>query len=464
MMNSQTGLANNTVTPITGADQADTLLTSEIRRLLAGKGLYSQLYFPKSAIRFYTVRGFRPAWLNPAGGDIKTLQALKIINCVSQYGLSCTDYHLDELPDGRPPGIADTAGKAVALRRARYEILLTDAMLTLINNLHFGKMNSDHPSGRIDRDSTGKFQAGQILQTALLQKDITAVVLGSRPSSEAYLALQRQLELLEKQYQDGCCEPLPDEIRKIMINMERLRWAGAEAGAYIHINIPSYTLKLWIKDTVYKFKVIVGKPGNPTPTLQSAVNYFTTAPEWRVPAKIFRRELLPKMLRYPAFLENNHYGIYDNNGRYIEPTRANLLKVKSHPEMYYTRQSPGCDNSLGLLVFRFPNIYDVYLHDTPEQKLFARTERHFSHGCVRVEQAEKLGRLLLINDGSADKMQVLHNGMAKYIRQDIRLKQPVPIMITYLTCEVVDGKYITYPDIYGLDEGLEKTLFGTSGN
>ena len=174
----------------------------------------------------------------------------------------------------------------------------------------------------------------------------------------------------------------------------------------------------------------------------------------------YRVDEEPKAIADPSYLGNNHFVIYDLKGRYIEPDKAELMKIKSNANLYYARQAAGCDNSLGLVVFRFPNPYDVYLHDTPEQSLFQKKDRDFSHGCIRVEHAGKLAELLLKNDGSAAKITALQKGMAAYINQNIFLKKAVAIKIIYLTCEVNKGQLITYKDIYNLDKGLEMALYG----
>lgn len=243
--------------------------------------------------------------------------------------------------------------------------------------------------------------------------------------------------------------------------MERLRWINTEDKTYVLINIPSYTLTFQKPDTAYQFKVIVGKPATPTPTLQSHITYFTTAPEWKVPKSIFIKEILPKALKDTTYLENNHFIIYDNKGKYIQTGKAELIKVKQHAQRYFARQSSGCDNSLGLIVFRFQNSYDVYLHDTPEQLLFAKPERAFSHSCIRVEHAEKLAGLLLNHDGAGNKLPVMRQALEVYQTKNFMLKKPLPIKITYLTCEVREGLLIKYKDIYALDGSLEMALYNT---
>ncbi len=444
------------------ATQADTSLNAEIRRQLQAGELKSKLYFPASVARFYAKTGYKPAWIKPQGGMGHAWQAMLMIDCVLQFGLSHNDYHPKELTYGALHDILDTPGKVTPQLQARHELLLTDALLTLINHLHYGKLNPNYSSARIDRDAALKFNAGNVLAASLQQKDIMQLISGVQPKAKAYIGLQSRMHLLEGIQQDDCYEIPQAEVRKIAINMERLRWAETDDSVYIQINIPTYTLNFFLKDTVRTFKVIVGKPATPTPTFNSAITRMTTAPEWKVPAKIFRKELLKKALADSDYLESNHLAIYDIKGRYIAPTRANLFAVQKAPAGYLARQSAGCDNALGLIVFRFPNSYDVYLHDTPEQALFKRKERAFSHGCIRVEKAEELGKLMLQQDGAANKIGMMRSGMQQYINRNINLKKPLPIRITYLTCGIGEWGMETYPDIYGLDKSLEMALYGTA--
>lgn len=437
----------------------DSSLNDEIRRQLQSGELNQLLYYPKSVSRLYAGGGNAPAWIKPQNGEGPAWQAMLMIDCVLQFGLSHNDYHPRELTYTRLHQILDTPGRVTIALQARYDIIFTDAIITLMNHLHYGKLNPECPAARIDAMAVGGFQAAQLLMAGIKTGRVMETIEGAQPKAKEYTDMQRRMRLLEGIYQDDCYEVPQAEVRKIAINMERLRWANVEDSVYVHINIPSYALKLYLKDTVYRFRVIVGKPGTPTPTLLSAIRYFTTAPEWKIPSKIFRKELLPKALADTGFLEANHYAIYDSKGNYVEGNKPALTLVRQHPEKYFARQSAGCDNALGLIVFRFSNIYDIYLHDTPEQKLFKREERDLSHGCIRVEQAEKLAALLLKNDGSAGQIKALHQGIAGYINRNIYLKRPIPLKITYLTCEVNEGQYVTYPDIYNLDKSLETALY-----
>ncbi|MNL48128.1 murein L,D-transpeptidase [compost metagenome] len=136
------------------------------------------------------------------------------------------------------------------------------------------------------------------------------------------------------------------------------------------------------------------------------------------------------------------------------------MAVKRNPGNYFLRQSGGCDNALGLVVFRFQNPHDIYLHDTPEQQFFNRDVRALSHGCIRVQQAEKLATLLLALDGAKQKAASLHRAMATYQAKTFTLKKPVPIKITYLTCEIGELGVVEYDDIYQKDKALEMAFYG----
>ena len=441
---------------VSAAISPDTLISSEIQSQINGKAL--GLYYPQSVKRFYEINHFDSAWIKSQKETGPTWEAMLMIDCVLQFGLSHADYHPDELLYARLHAILEQPNRVSLNQKARFDIMLTDAMITFINHLHYGKLNPEYAAGKIDAGISG-FSAENTLLAGLQQNTLAKVMLNVQPKSKEYADLQNYMHLLKGQYLDDCYEIPEAEVRKVAINMERLRWAAIDEPYYIHINIPSYTLKFYQKDSVYQFKVIVGKAATPTPTLHSAISYFTTAPEWNVPKSIMIKEMLPRALRDIGYLDNNHLAIYDLKGNYVQPSAANLKRVKQDPSNYHMQQSSGCDNSLGVIVFRFANPFDIYLHDTPEKNLFKQNDRAFSHGCIRVEQAEKLASLLLKYDSAADKINVVSHTIAAYQTKTFVLNKPMPIKITYITGEMRNGVFTTYKDIYNLDKSLEMALY-----
>jgi murein L,D-transpeptidase YcbB/YkuD len=432
----------------------DTNLQATIRAQLAST--HHQLYYPASANRFYRNSTFKLVWIAPDTVKTHASKAMMMLDCVLHYGLNHADYHPGELLYDRLNSLIRSGNKAKESDKARFDIFLTDAMLTFINHLHYGKLNPDEPS---DTSLTSGFRAENILQKALRSSDFWSVIESVQPKDKQYAYLQDYMRLVTGQYVGDCYEMPDSTVRLMAINLERLRWINSSTSSYLQINIPSYALTFHQPDTVYTFKVIVGKPSTPTPRLQSNITHFTTAPEWKVPQSIFVKELLPKALRDKDYLENNHFALYDNQGHYQIPAIAKLKEIRKKPALYYVRQSSGCDNAMGAIVFRFNNVYDVYLHDTPQQNLFRRRERALSHGCIRVEQASKLAALLLKHDGATNQVVKMQKAVTGYHKQTFRLKTAVPIKITYITCEVVEGIITTYKDLYQLDKQLEKALY-----
>lgn len=421
------------------------------------------LNFPASVKRFYLEGRYIPAWVTDNEGPNAKWQAMLLIDCVLQYGLSPVDYHPKELTYDKLQVIAETPDKISSEEKARFDIMLTDAMITMINYLHYGKLNPDFGRDALENRLGLPFKAERELRVMLWQTDFKAGVLSVQPRSKIYADLQYKMRLIKGLY-DGDCYEVPEAtVRKIAINMERLRWAEIDDGeAYVHINIPSFKLTYHLPESEKDFKVIVGAALTPTPVLRSKIEYFTTAPEWKVPESIFTKEILPKAIKNPAYLEQNNLTIYDHIGAVANPGQQLLKSILKSPKGYQLKQAPGCDNALGLLVFRFKNIYSVYLHDTPYQTLFNKERRDLSHGCIRVENAADLAALLLKNDQQEKQINLMRKSIDKEKHLNFVLAKPVPVTITYLTCRIIEGELVNYHDIYQLDKGLEIALYNVS--
>ncbi|MET3537164.1 L,D-transpeptidase family protein [Chryseobacterium limigenitum] len=433
------------------AQAQDLKITNQIASSLKDTVILSKLHYPKSVMRFYAKNNSEYAWIHGVQKLDQPELAMLLLEYSYRFGLPLSDYHLETLSLEKLRKLRNISAEADQKEKALFDVLMTDALITFINNLHFGKYNPLYNSLNIDTNAIHEFRADDILLDARQQTDFLKA-LEVQPKIKAYTDFQDYLNVF---YTENDCMDSHPEIEKIMINMERLRWIDNESKPYILINIPSYTLELYQKDAVFDFKVIVGKPTTRTPVLESRINYFTTAPDWKVPQSIFVKEMLPKILKSSQYLEDHHYAVYDRHGNEVEISSSKLKEIRQNPYHYSVRQSSGCDNALGAVVFRFPNSYGVYLHDTSQKQLFNQSERALSHGCIRVEKPKELASLLLRYDGAESDIPVFENAMAEYKRKDFVLKQPVPVVITYLTCLIKDGKPVLYKDIYHFDDSLE---------
>jgi murein L,D-transpeptidase YcbB/YkuD len=173
-------------------------------------------------------------------------------------------------------------------------------------------------------------------------------------------------------------------------------------------------------------KVIVGKPETPTPELKDVLNYETLNPYWHVTPDLAKTVIAPRVLKDgDAYLAQQGYEVLSGWGpdaRVLSPDSVDWKAVAAGQATVYVRQRPGPANSLGRFKFNLPNGDGIYLHDTPKKELFAQDQRALSHGCVRLEDAEKLARWLLGKDPPA----------ASAPEANVLLPKPVPITISYL--------------------------------
>ncbi len=240
------------------------------------------------------------------------------------------------------------------------------------------------------------------------------------------------------------------QYRMLALNLDRLRKQDNSDINLLYVNIPAYNLKVFyqnkLKDT---YRVIVGSPKTPTPQLVSKVERVIANPVWDVPTSIAQNELLPKIKADSGYLRRNRFRLVDRNNRTVNAQQIDIDRI-SNAE-YFIRQESSSDNALGKVKFIFSNPYSVYLHDTPGKTLFTKDTRDLSHGCVRLENPEKLAEYL-VNEIQSDSTNI--SGLInKGIRREFNLAVTVPIRISYITCDADEkGNLYFYRDIYGLDE------------
>jgi hypothetical protein len=179
------------------------------------------LHYPLSVQRFYQQEGFRLIWLTDT---VKTQvwDAMIILDCVLQYGLTPVNYHQKELTYDQlylaQSKMANDHDKAV------FDVIMTDAIITLINNLHYGKLNPDFPVKRIDAEDITEFKGDKILLDALQFNELMNRILNVQPHSEAYTNLQYHMMLLTTKYSGNNYVKPESDIRNMAISMDRLRW------------------------------------------------------------------------------------------------------------------------------------------------------------------------------------------------------------------------------------------------
>jgi murein L,D-transpeptidase YcbB/YkuD len=231
----------------------------------------------------------------------------------------------------------------------------------------------------------------------------------------------------------------------IMANMERWRWVPRDLGrAHVVLNIPDFSLRVYHNGAqAWTTRVVVGKPGTPTPLLSETMKYITVNPTWNVPPSIVYNEYLPALQQDPTVLK-----------------RMGLNLVQNNDGSVHISQPPGEANALGRIRFNFPNKFLVYQHDTPDKHLFAHTKRAYSHGCMRVQEPDKYAEVLLgialPKEGyTRDRIKSMY-GRSEI---DIRFPTPIPVHITYQTAFVDEsGQLQIREDLYGRDARLLTAL------
>jgi len=255
--------------------------------------------------------------------------------------------------------------------------------------------------------------------------------------------------------------PLTTRINQIRASLERMRWVFRDIpDNYLIVDIAGFHAYLIRKgEPVWSTRVQVGKSYHATPVFKDTVRYLEFNPTWTIPPGILRNETLPTIRRDPDYLRRNTMSVITNSGTIVDPSTIDWAATATKSFPYMIRQEPGPHNALGRVKFIFPNKYMVYLHDTPSKGLFARSERAFSHGCIRTENPFDLATLLLADQGW-DRARI-DRIVASKKNTRVNLETPIAVMLLYWTAQVdPDGMVQFRKDLYNRDapiiEGLDE--------
>ncbi len=478
-------------------DTADGPIAEKLREIVTGK--LSRTFRDKDERQaveaFYTARGFAPLWIANGVQSIRLKALTARLKASDADGLDPADYKLPDVAGTDPEALADAELKTTAtllkfarhLQAGRVEIsrISTNILMPQTPPDPAKVLTAVADAADTDKalDTFSPPQAGyKALKAKLaeLRKQNAATELVRIPGgpilrpgmNDPRVALLRQRLDIDgdktstlyddavmaavKKFQrqaglgtDGMAGPntlramngprKADQIETVIVNMERWRWLPRDLGrSHVMLNIPDFTLKVVRNgDVIWRTKVVVGKPGTPTPILTETMKFITVNPTWNVPPSIVYNEYLPALQQDPTVLE-----------------RMGLKVVNNRDGTVHIYQPPGDRNALGRIRFNFPNKFLVYQHDTPDKHLFKHDRRAYSHGCMRVEDPLKYGEVLLSiaipeKNYTAAGLRRLYGSN----EHNINFPKPIPVHVTYQTAFVNEGgDLVIRPDIYGYDQ------------
>lgn len=226
----------------------------------------------------------------------------------------------------------------------------------------------------------------------------------------------------------------PEERSRLLaVNLERRRWLERDpAPTRIDVNIAAAVLDYY-RDGEHRDgrAVVVGQPGWETPQLGSPFYRLVANPTWTVPKSIEEEEIAP---RGESYLRRN-----------------NMVRRDG-----WIVQLPSPENALGVVKFDLQNDHAIYLHDTPAKQLFDRNQRHFSHGCIRVENAPEFARMLAREAGVLPEYR---EAQASGSESFVDLPQNIPVRLLYQTAfREPSGEVRFRTDPYGWDERIAEAL------
>lgn len=252
-----------------------------------------------------------------------------------------------------------------------------------------------------------------------------------------------------------------ERARQIAVNLERSRWHNFDLGArHVRVNIPDYHMDVMENGrSIFRSRVVVGKPKHATPEFSDQMSHIVVNPKWHVPRSIATKELLPEIQTDPGVLQQKNMRLIGAGGVTVDPWMVDWTQITRANFPFRIQQASGDWNALGDVKFIFPNRHAIYLHDTPSKRLFNRSMRAFSHGCVRVQRPKELAELLLSAQRPADAAQYYRRLRRAGSERYVPLQRELPVHLLYRTAWVDEsGVLQSRPDIYGRDQRVAAAL------
>jgi murein L,D-transpeptidase YcbB/YkuD len=391
----------------------------------------------QSVADFYRARNNYPLWLSPTAGDAAD-QLVTLLSSANLDGLYPDKYHAAALQQALGEARADNKNpKAKAKLTDDVEHELSDAFVAYVSDLM-----RDPNIGIIYVDPQLRPKPPSPL--AALLGAASAPSLSNYVRNLAWMhPFYGELRQALANHQYGS-----DHERQLLaLNLERARALPGGKQRYILVNAAQQRLYMYDKgELTDSMVVVVGKPKYPTPMLTAYVRFASLNPYWFVPPDLAAERIAPNVVkRGLKYLDDLGYQVmsdWDDNPTIIDPKTIDWKAVADGKVEVRIRQLPGPHNSMGRMKFMFPNEAGVYLHDNPERELFTEASRLYSGGCIRLEDAARLGRWLFGHDLDWETAGT---------EERVLLPAMVPVYVTYLTAMPEGSSIAFYSDVYGRD-------------
>jgi L,D-transpeptidase YcbB len=396
-----------------------------------------------AVVRYYAAHP-QFLWSEQGRVSAKAQAAIATLAASDAVGLDPADYRV-ALPD---LDSNDATAKSEAL--LRFDLALSAKVLTYVLDATRGRIDPNRLSGYHDlpRKTVDLVDA----LTAIAQSsDVAAALTQRNPDNAQFRALVAELA----KQRDGT----PETTAKLRMAMERMRWLPRELGTrYVFLNQPAFEVSYVNgSNAPLTMRAVIGKPDSQTYFFTDRIKEVTYNPYWNVPRSIVINEMLPKLWRNPSYLDRLGYEVSNSRGRQVASNAVDWAGVAADQPVE-VRQPPGPKNALGRLKIDFPNKHAIYLHDTPQKHLFARDQRAFSHGCVRLQHPREMAAALL---GSS--VSDVDKKIARGETQTERVRGDIPVYLAYLTAwPDTQGNVRYYKDVYGRDAHLAQAIAKTA--
>jgi murein L,D-transpeptidase YcbB/YkuD len=391
---------------------------------------------------FYRARSNAPLWLAPAAGDAAQ-QLITLLSTSSFDGLDPGRYPVASLQAAVQSA---SSGDKKAVRNADQQ--LSEAFAAYVRDL---RHDPDIGILYVDSDLKPTPPSPLVaLLTAASAPSLSDYVRNMGWMNPIYAELRQAIAT--HKYADD------HELKLLEINRDRARALPVGKQRYILVNAAQQRLYTYENGQVVdSMRVVVGKPKYPTPMMTAWVRFASLNPYWFVPPDLAAERIAPNVVkRGLKYLDELGYQVmsdWDSNATIIDPKTIDWKAVADGKLDVRIRQLPGPHNSMGRMKFMFPNEAGVYLHDNPERELFEKAARLYSGGCIRLEDAARLGHWLFGHD-------LIWEGAGT--EEMVPLADPVPVYITYLTAMPSGSEIAYFDDVYGRDAQRLATLGSNS--